>query len=77
MSMIDQPSPYCTCSAGEEPVCEIKATRHCFVCGAALCEACAVPQPYEGAWVTVCGCGQELCLYALRRAEIEKRKVRQ
>ncbi len=74
MSMIDQPSPTCTCADGSGR-CELPATRHCYVCGAALCEACARPGAYQGSYVTVCGCDQVLCLYALARRVAEERKV--
>mgnify|MGYP001610471789 CR=1 FL=1 len=74
MSMIDQPSPTCTCSAFGR--CDIETSHHCFVCGAALCECCADAAFYEGATVFVCGCGEELCHYALERRMAEKRNVR-
>jgi hypothetical protein len=70
-----QSSLICTCVEGWEP-CALPTSYHCYVCGAALCEACGNPQLFEGAWVRVCGCGQKACFYALARVLAEKRRER-
>ncbi len=48
--------------------CEHDATRRCFVCDAALCDACARPVLTSEGWVVICGCGARLCAHALQVA---------
>ncbi len=75
MTIAQQSSLICTCVEGFEP-CALPTSFHCYVCGTSLCEACRNPQLFEGAWVSVCGCGQKACFYALAKVLADKRAAK-
>ncbi len=54
----------CTCTLGWR-ACVDAAERRCYVCGAALCSACARTVVTRDGTVTICGCGARMCAYAL------------
>lgn len=71
--MVACDSLICTCTKGAM-TCALPTSHHCFVCGTALCEACRFPVYTKTGIVSVCGCGDTLCRFALQVA-VELRKA--